>query len=204
MKVEVRSGLTYSGTCSFVAGLNIPFVSVSGTTISIDNHIELTFAYQKWYINVNGGGNSELARINDPQTVTVVYNDSVFYIQINDSSNRRGAFFYEKLSNLSIYGSIGNGSSWSTYHVFYNLEEIPLYDVSNTSISYSRDKRLNYTNPLGTIDYTASALFKAGYKDITDRNFVSCSTVTSNQVITFNNTNYYTIGTNTLVAIDQI
>ena len=201
--IEKRNGLGYSGILTFINSLGLDYVSVSGSTVNIDNHLSLSFSMNAVYLTVNSGSSTRISRVDENCTVTISYSNTLFSLNVVDSSSRAYAVIYEKINGVNFYGWNGNQSNWTTYHGFYTLEEITMYNLT-TGEAYARTKRLNYPAPFGKIDYAPNALFKGGYRDVTDRNFTSCSTITANQVITFNNINYYSIGTNTLVSIDQI
>lgn len=132
--------------------------------------------------------------------ITVVYTDKLFFMYTkNSSANTRGlSFFYEELGDKILYGYVFSTSNNS----FKPLDIIPLTD-DVSSLQYQHSPRLNYQAQTGYIDYAPQKLFSSGLiTDIEDDNFIACSTVTANQVVSFEGKNYYSIGTNTLVELD--
>lgn len=137
---------------------------------------------------------------NGDLSVFVVYTDKIFYFQIIDKVGRCQIYFYEQIDNKKIIGGIintGNGI------YFRDISSLELMDDNNNP--YKHDKRLNYTAQAGYIDYSyPDKLFlNSILTDISDESFLNCSTVTPNQVITIGGKNYFTIGTNTLVELDD-
>ena len=57
---------------------------------------------------------------------------------------------------------------------------------------------------MGAVNYLDyDILFAGGYADMNDTNFLACSTLTKGKVYTFDGQNYFSIGTNTLVVMDN-
>lgn len=203
MKVVNYSSLTYDQIANYIRSLNIPFVGGTGATLTIGpsdgNHIDITWVYQNTSLSVNGGSSVNPWRVNDSQSIIVIYDDNFLCFQLTDGS-RRGFFLYEKISDdLFIYGY--TGTAWNTSHAFYNIEEVTFYDFNGTS--YSHPKILNYPCQPGYIDYVETYIFTGGHKDALDPNLMSCSTVLSNNSVSIDGINYFAIGTNTLAPIDE-
>ena len=200
--VEKRTGLGYAGICTFINSLGLDYITVTGTTVVIDEHLSLSFSMNAVYLSVDGGTSTRISRVNESCSVVITYIEKFFSLNVVDSNGRAYAVIYEKIGESIFWGWNGNVDQWSTYHGFYSLEEITMYNLE-TSEAYTHTKRLNYPCPLGVLDYSENCIFKGGYKDLIEPNFLACSTVTANQVITFDGTNYYSIGTNVLVEIEN-
>lgn len=207
-KAVKNASITYNQMATYLDSLGCPLVSkVDSTHISIDGHVTILFTYQHDYITFNGGSSGTCGRVNDSREVTALWNDNLFYYQQCDMGNvnyvHRSVLVYSKLDNAAWCGYDYN--SWSgESHDFYSLTNIPLYNMDNTSITGSYKSAVNYGVTPGYIDYTPYGLIVTGINlQNVDSNFVSCSTVTPNQVVTFNNNNYYTVGTNSLILLDK-
>ena len=202
MAIVKREWLPADGTAwvSWFNSLGCSLISGSGTTISIDGLFtidkvagtnELTIQYDQRYLVYQ--------EVTSPCKVTVCCSDTLFYFfcQGPDAAPSRTIFIYEKLPQDSFYGySSLDGSS----------QFIAINDVYLTSMtvggSYAHKARLYFTSQLGEICFTSDALFKDNVRDISDPNFISCSTVGADQIYSFNLGDFYAVGCNTLVRID--
>ena len=200
--VKKGSGLSHGGIVSMINSLGLDYITVSGSTVIIDSHVSLSFGINAVYISIDGGSSSRISRVSENCTVVITYSNNLFSLNVVDDSSRAYAVIYEKISDKNYYGWNGNVDSWTTYHGFYKLEEITIYDIE-TSGAYTHSPRLNYSCELGVIDYADDCLFKAGYRNISEPNFIACSTITANQIVTFEGTNYYSIGNHTLVEYTE-
>ena len=73
----------------------------------------------------------------------------------------------------------------------------------DTSTPYKHSAVLNYADSLGYLDYlNYDVLFSGSIKAEIDDNFIACSELTPNTIITFNANNYYVIGKNSLIKLD--
>ena len=150
---------------------------------------------------INAGGNGGHYQ----ERYTVVYSDSMCLVvsdaQIPYSYNYGYiVVLYEKIGTQEFYGVAYQRQNSGI--IFQSIENYVVKDVS-TGITYNHMKQINYdTNP-NNIAYTNSVLTSANIAVKEDTNFVSCSTVASNQVVTFGGHNYYSIGTNTLIMVDN-
>ena len=203
MATVKRQSLTTSSSMwdSFFNGLNCPLISASGGTVDIDGKFSLRLSGQTVYFYK---GSSQLvgSTYNFPMVVTVCCNDSFVSIQLKDPQSRRIVLVYEKLEGLDVYATAGGGNNSGT--AFFSINSLTFTD-NETALTYAHKARLNYADGLGYIDYTDEVLFDSNNHktDIEDPNFVACSTVPADQVITFQGKNYYSIGANTLVLIDD-
>lgn len=130
--------------------------------------------------------------------------DNLFYFHLKgqwswDIPNSY-VFIYDKLSdNSHLVGS----TTWRNAAYFLPVESLSLTELETVS-TYAVGKPLNYAKAANHIDYCSPAILMSGdVKAYNDPNFTSCSTVTVNNVYTFNGQNYFAIGTNTLIPIDS-
>lgn len=199
MATVKRSSLSISGWGAWFEALNCPLISVSGESITIDGIFTLTKVDYGVRLYKNG---SQLfaSSWNNPATVTVCCSDTLVYIQGYDPQSRRFVFIYEKFDDIAIYAYYGDSNV--TGVPFKPISGFTFTDV-NTELPYTHGARLNYNDPLGYIDYAPDVLFSSGYKSVDDPNFVTCTTVQQDQVITYQGRNYYSVGPNTLCLIDE-
>lgn len=209
---------TFEGAMTFLENLNYPLITSSTRTgdnvdIVIDNtvtinigkftsgsNILLTFA-----ITYNGSSTGELGRVYVQRsgyyaTVTICSTNSLFYLQIQDNTSGTTGldftFLYQLVDNNFYYG-YKTGTT-----AFHALETISLTSGDNNTYSYAA--LIPYSAPVGQIYFrNGSLLLLSSMKAVETDEFISCSTVTLNSVITFNNKNYFSIGTNTLILIDN-
>lgn len=209
---------TFEGAMTFLENLNYPLVTSSTRTgnnvdIVIDNRVTinvgkftsgsnilLTFA-----ITYNGSSTGELGRVYVQRsgyyaTVTICSTNSLFYIQIQDNTSGSTGldfiFLYQLVDN-NFYFGYKHGTT-----AFHALETISLTSGDNNSYSYAA--LIPYSAPAGQIYFrNGSLLLLSSMKAVETDEFISCSTVTLNSVITFNNKNYFSIGSNTLILMDN-
>ena len=194
----------------FIDSFNNPMVvtSKSGTTlyVSINNEITINIgAFDSSFLQVSvtkNGSTSSSVTIwsNNSQlaTVTIASSNNLFYIQMRDPGNRRSCIVYEKLSDANLSG-----------YLLYQDMNIPFIDIKNiiisnldSSISGKHSPILGYTVDVGHLDYLSSDIITSeGLYVATDDNFVATTSLTGDMVYTFNATNYYALGTNTLVEM---
>lgn len=203
MATVTRQRLTNSASAwdSFFNGLNCSLISSSGGVVSIGTEFSLRLSGITAYF-YKGDTSLVGSTYNWPMTVTVCCSDSLVSIQLQDPQSRRITLIYEKFGDITIYATAGGGNNSGT--AFHSINSLTFTEYES-ELTYNHKARLNYSNELGYIDFTSEVLFDSNnYKtDIEDPNFIACSTVPSNQVITFQGKNYYSIGTNTLVLIDE-
>ena len=138
-----------------------------------------------------------------PFTFLACYSDTFFYFQYNDAYNRRLIFVYEIVDNKRYFGATGTtdstqGAGW------YPITSVSLKQAENQEI-YVHTKLLNYIAPSNLIDYSVDFLYEKNNasSNIPDTNTVTCTTVTQDNVITFGAHNYYSLGPNTLIQLND-
>jgi hypothetical protein len=183
---------------------NILNITLSGTNIRFEiSDMDSNFAYTGIYNGSTKEIGSGIMFSNSSDKfveVTIAVTDNLFYFGSKDGDGRRNYVLFEKIGNDLFYGaSLSQGTGGS----FVNIESLTLKNV-DTGLTYKHGTILSYSTELGHIDATnADILLSGTSKAFTDTNFITCTAVTSNQVITFNNKNYYSVGTHTLVEMTQ-
>lgn len=195
---------------AFIDSLNCPLITTSHdsniTTINVNNIVSVNFGNGKVTVVYNGQTVATYSILNSYNDlhITAAFNDNFFYFQVNCdySYGRRFVFLYETIDNKNYFGY--NGAEVVSGRGWFSIHEITMIETES-NLNYNHAARLPYNCQTGLIDYASpDFLFSVGYKtDTEDNNFISCSTVIVNQVITFGGTNYYSIGTNTLVELDD-
>lgn len=183
------------------SSLNCSLIEASGTTVTIDDIFTIYLGYDSWpriYVQKDGSyitGNTVAGNM----TFIIGYNDNLVFINMTDNDNTGFYLVYEKTADFTIYTHSGTSGSTG----FNNIQSYTFTDI-NSGATYSRGAILNYAAQTGYINYAANILFYGGTttKAITDPLFISCSTITLGKVITFNGTNYFSVGTNTLLRMD--
>lgn len=204
-------GYSASTIKTFFDNLNCPLIEVSLTSytvvLNVDNVVEVLFNFDAGRTQVRyNGATSSYSIINayNPLGLTVLFDENVFYVQWNCEygAGRRFCFLYEKIKGISYFGAIGAGMETGSGHAWYSITDLTLLNIS-TGVTFSHGIILNYSVEQGYIHYTSDYLFGEGYKtsDV-DANFITCSSVPTDRIITFKSHNYYSVGANTLIGID--
>lgn len=195
---------------NYFDNLNASLISTSASgeilTITVDNLVTIVFNRPSYQLSVFDENNNIIAytafntsstRI-PPYTFVSCFSDTIFYFQYNDNYSNRLLFVYEIIDGKRYFGAIGGTTSW------YPITSITLKQVEDQS-NYAHIKILNYTAPLNYIDYSSDILFENGntMSNYIDINTVTCTTVTQDNVITFGAHNYYSLGPNTLIQLNQ-
>ena len=203
MATVIKSIIPWDNTSftSLFNSLNCPLIEISGNTVIIDDIFSIYLGYSSWpriYVDKDGTtvtGNTVAGNM----TFIIGYSNNLVFINMTDGDNTGFYLVYEKTTNFTIYTHSGvSGTSG-----FNNIQSYTFTDL-DSGATYSRGAILNYATQSGYINYASNILFYGGTttKAITDPLFVSCSTVTLGKVITFNGTNYFSVGTNTLLRMD--
>ena len=179
--------------------------------VTIDNTIIINFhrssatLFNPITLTYNGTTTSEIVRTyvnGNGLRITICYSNTLFYIQLQDANSRRGIIYYEKLVGNSFYGYRGSQNSQNID--FYDIAGLSNITEIETSNIYTYSRVINLAAPVDSIFYLNSdVLFIGTQKGYENPNFRACSTVVCDQVITFEGKNYYSLGTNTLIPIDN-
>ena len=195
---------------TYFDSLNCPIITTSISShalyVTVNNIVSLIFNFGigRTQVSYNGSTTSySVLNTYNPATITTVTGDSIVYVQFNGvyGAGRRILFLYEMIDNKSYFGAIGSGTE--STHAWFSIADLTLRQVEN-NLTYTHKKMLDYTTTLNYIDYSTDLLFENGdaVSDIADMNTVTCTTVTSDSVITFGGKNYYSAGTNTLIQLN--
>ena len=159
-------------------------LSRSGNVLNIvvDNTVTVQFDYSGYQTKtIYNGTTTAYSMINNANAadITVAASDNILYIQYNCiyGNGRRFAFVYEKIGEDKYWGAVGAGTTSAAGHAWYSITEIPV------------------TNTVSGISY--------GVKEVNDPNFIACTSVNTNKVITFHLNNFYSVGANTLIPMDS-
>ena len=185
-------------------------VTVSGSvaTITPQENLVITInstkiGYWTFQINITVNGSSVVTNRNIAQfcTVYAVYSENIFHLYFTDSRDGyRCGIFYEKIQDVGYYGVMTtNGSG------YYSVTDYSLTKLSNPVVGgYTHSNMINYSTQTNTVHYLDYAgLFIGGIFDSQDPNLRACVGATTNTCITLDGQNYYVIGTNLLVPLDD-
>lgn len=173
-------------------------------TLTINFHRASTSLFNPITVTYDGTTTAEIARayvtINGLR-ITFVYNNNIFYMQLQDGGGRRGLFFYQKLESQKFYGYKGSKNTQSV--AFYDISGLEIHSVATENI-YTYGNAITQAADIGHILYlNISVLFIGSSKAFVNSDFISCSTITADQILTFENKNYYSLGTHIVVPIDN-
>lgn len=198
----------------FFSGLNCEFISVSSSTISINSGeitIEITenSGYtngRDWSITYPGAEEPTVLLQQGAETIVACYSDTFLLFTVESSDTNKIVFVYEVVTEDSATAHL-YGNSYSAKSGNPDIHGVTLTS-SESGTSYTHGKLFNYScenvypDYYGYIDYTNDTLFISGViSEVVDENTLSCSTVTANKIVTFEGTNYFALGTNTIIPI---
>ena len=139
--------------------------------------------------------------------VYTLISDSIFYIRFylqNTTANQGCVFCWINLNNKN-YVSITPDDLYNTPRSSWNIEnDRYITCVEEADTTYSIKKLADYRLSIRDVFFSninVMATTAGGYTTIPD--FKSSSTLNYPSVISVNNKNYYTVGTNTLIEIDE-
>lgn len=194
----------------FFSTLNCPLITSQSLssdilTLGIDDTIQLILngnsRYEIYIIDDTGtevtGGTFNTFR--DYFNFTIYYTDTFFYLYFKDPYGDKFFLVYEKISGKRYFGT-----TWDAATIpWLSITALTFKQVENQS-NYKYSQLLNYSCGLDNIDYSSNILFNSNNEvtDIIDSNTLTCSTVSTDTILTFNGKNYYSIGANTLVEVD--
>lgn len=184
-------------TAGYTSDANpVPYVRIADI-FEVRDFIENDFQ-----LFVHGERVSWVARYWSVPMTTVIYDGDLVYMYFQSVWGGQlwgltCCIVYNRISNLILYGYRVADSSSNP------IETMQFYD-DNTQLQYSyKSVFTTYSTQLGHIDYTQKRLFEGNIKILTIvPNMLDCSTVTERSIISFNEHNYFAIGTHTLVQVD--
>jgi hypothetical protein len=193
----------------FFNGLGASLIDVNifegNLVIDVNDDFTITFDFTNNKITVGSEDVTYIDTAAGPYTITVGHSDTIFYLQLNDSysSGRRFGFIYEIINNSLLYAYKGTGMTSTTVAAFYPISDFTFTDIESL-LNYTHGKRINGSVTVGYLMFAEDVLFNEGVRAMADSNFISCSTITADNVVTFNSQNYYAVGPNTLLLMENI
>lgn len=200
---DVIAGSPSDWASYFSQFVNDSFITVDTTNnrIYIDEEHEF-YLYRDYYgfcIYLEGVLSSQATTSSD-DTVTIGVSDTLFFLNVHNYI--RGDHMYviaQKINNSLIYYFwLGQQSD-----MFHPLDYTVDFKDINTSTIYNHKILLSYDVEINKIDYTEDIIYANDSKVCLDPDFITCTSVEPNSVITFNGKNHLVIGTNTLIPIDE-
>ena len=186
--------------CSLIKSCTL---SSNTLTIGIDNTIQLVlnapyeiFIYDDAGTKISG---TDFNTFRNSFNFIVYFTDTFFYLYFFDDYGYKYLLVYEKIDSKRYFGATYTSESTPLY-----ITNLTIKQVENQSY-YKYNKLLNYSCGLDNIDYSSNILFNSNDEitDIVDSNTLTCSTVPTYYMMTFNGSNYYSLGANTLVEVDS-
>ena len=202
MATVKRSVLAYDSTiwANWFGSLDCSLVSIDGTNIIIDDIFMIKLERINYWPAValyKDGTMVISSTVAGLSTVTVGYSDTLFYVYTRDQNGSSGIgifLVYEKTPEFRVY-TYAN----STGHP--NIQTATFTDMV-TGATYNHSGVLKYNTQPGYINYTSDVLLIGSTRSYIDPNFISCSNVNADSVITFGGKNYYSAGPNTLIRMN--
>lgn len=205
MAIVKRSVLAWNSSlwADWFGSLGCPLVSIDGTDIVIDGVFTIRLYYDSWpRVGLWKDGTLIYGpTVAGSSTITVAYSDTLFYVWSHDENGSPGIgiyLVYEKTPDFTIYAHPDNYITG-----FSSIQNYTFVD-RYTGDEYVHSGVLKYSREIDRIDYTEDSLFSTSNQRIMqDSNFISCSTVAQDSVVTFNGKNHYSVGPNILVSMDE-
>lgn len=176
-------------------------------TINIDDIVTLILTYSSSLVmsyTYNGQTNTLQSINKGEHIVTICGNDNLFYISTGPTTQyfaHQYLFLYEQIDGHHFVGGIKNLDG--TAH-FTPISSIANFTEIETGVIYTHGALLNYSADVNTIQYiNHDILLNGGVKSYNDANFIACSTITQDRVLTIRGKNYFSVSTNSLLPIDD-
>jgi len=197
--------IPFSTIKNYIDGLDIPVISTSLANNQFDivvfDTYRIRFEYYSCRIYDELGYNLVGDQImynpfTEPLTFIIGYSDTFFYLHYTDAYSRGFTCVCEIINNKKYMGVNRTGS-------FDPITSIRMKCAEDQGSVYFR-KVLNYSVDSGSLDYTQNVLFdKDSAMILVDPNTITCTDVTQDKIITFNGNNYYSLGPNTLIQLNN-
>lgn len=192
--------------CSIITSVNR--VSTSEVQVGINSECTMRFytsggTYFQ-FITPNGSSYDGLWFYGNV-TLTSIYTDTLFYFQTHDNryspNGQRALFIYEIASGKCVYG--WNLDSYFYPTAFRDIKTVTLTASGDSGVPYVHSALIPYSLDFDKIAYfDKDTLLNGSLKGLIDTNFMSCSNIAVDSVVTFNGLNYYSVGENTIIRID--
>ena len=210
-KVETNVLHSWSDFFNKVNSFNNPMITVTLNVgqskgiiqINDDARIEMSSSTSyKMRTSYNGSTlNEAMLSYSYLHTLFCVSND-FFYAQWASDNNLQ-MFVYEMIDGKSYCGSTLTTPVSQTW--FKTIDQITMKDTDNNS--YKHGNRLAYTLGDNKLEYyEKDCLFTSSdsIKVVDDPNFIACTYVPSNKVVTFENRQHYSLNNHVLVLKDGL
>lgn len=185
----VREG--YPGTVSITIDNTVSYFNAMSVSISLGTYLRIGYQGESSIKACGGRGYG---------TITICYTDTMYYLIMQGNEGQCNTFIYEKIDGKKLCGRYFSNS---TSVPFRDISAISIRDL-DTNIEYKHGKIIGYDNDLNHIDYLPQdVLIQVSSYSIEDPNFITCTTVTPNALITFGAYNYYSVGNNTIMKLDN-
>ena len=193
--------------------------------LTVAEETELTYQFfdSGGSISINDDFSSDCIYYGNAFTIWVIFSDTFFYFAHNFKSERIIAYLYEIVEKEvdgeileDIYEGWGGGAQFQDIKLKKKVPNSGDSEDAEDETEYWHDIILNYNTEFKTIDYNMSRFFTkqtdpdTGEEktvilfDEIDPNFVSCSAVPPDCIISFNETRFFSVDTNTLVALEPV
>lgn len=137
----------------------------------------------------------------------ILKTNNIFYCRFyrQNTTANQGCVFCWIQSNNKNYVSITPSSLYSTPRSQWNIEgDTALVCIEEADTSYRIRKIADYSLGIRSLFFTpVNVLSSSNGVFTTVEDFNSCSNVTYPSVVSVNNKNYYTVGTNTLIELED-
>ena len=181
----------------FYSGLDIPLItsvvregSPGTVSITIDNTVSY---FNAMSVNITSGNYLRIGYQGESSIkacegrgygiITICYTDTMYYLIMQGDGGQCNTFIYEKIDGKKLCG-----------RYFSDSTSVPFRDISAISIR-DLDNHIDYL--------PQDVLIQVSSYSIEDPNFITCTTVTPNALITFGAYNYYSVGANTIMKLDN-
>lgn len=151
----------------------------------------------------NGTRISDLSRGYRNPITTIVYSDNFifiwFYSTWGGGWDTAYGVSYRKLGNLELYSFLEQNGSFNPIENFTFVDEV-------SGQQYKYNKRLNYSTDANVINYAQNILFESDgttSADIIEPDILACSVIPVGQIITFGGRNYFSVGNNNIILIED-
>jgi len=207
---------------AILAQIDCPLVSIEYKsaenktimTIAEDEESEekttITYVYSRSGIElqVNDEHFTNISEYGHTVTTWILYSDTLFYIAHAFDNSRCFTYIYEIVETFSPEGLfvVKQYEGWDGGSYLQSLE---LKERDNEEDKLRHFPMLPYKTKFKTIDYTYSRIFRYDADEnkwvitpYADNNFLSCSNVPVDAIVSFEETRHYAIDTNTLVELE--
>jgi len=211
---ELLDAILLQVACPFVKIEQKPNENKTVITVAEDEDSEktttITYVYSSDGVNLQMN-DEHFAKIGEywhKITTWILYSDTIFYIAHAFDDQRCFTYMYEVVETASSEGLfvVKQYEGWDNGSYLQGLE---LKERNDEEDKLRHFPMLPYNTQFKTIDYTYSRIFRFDVESnkwvitpYVDDNFLSCSNVPIDVIVSFAETRHYAIDTNTLVEIE--